>query len=738
MRAGVMPTARGRGLVFLTSIEVVNVAHSFAAAGAVSPHLHCACGPRTSDACCGNGDGTDRKQRERRRQLLCGQLRILLALGCGADCEPRCTCTWALALALLGLGLVPGALPLRVAAVEAAGVFIGTWPRARTCLRAWLRTALRVWLRIWLWAWLQTRPRTRMQAWLRSELWTWLQLQRWLRVCVAAGVDADVRACAACVPVDAVADIARDVATDVAAGLVSHAADANLAAGVTADMGACCRCIMPAASWRGQQRAAHGSLSAGAAWYARNGGPPVACGGLEPRQQQWAASTCTPKKEQVQASDALAHWWQQQQLQLRPLLCSEPQHGPFFHQSSEKFPLLLEMGGHHLGPPRLHLPRASGGGLATPLQPLLQSAPESSHLDHSLDPSLSRALHQPSLTCRPRPTPAQAQEDDVERPQQLAQQQLLIPAEQRAQRARALEAGPWAQQHPLRACEPESVSGQRRKARAARQTKQARPLAGLVLDYLGTGHDLQTTYALDLLSTVIAVRRGTHDASGWNVSSLRSMAAEAERWCRPASRGRPPTRQVPARQVTPAAQVLPLWPAVDTGPRAASPTLSALVGTDAGRTASAPTRPPSRGNKFPANALSSRWTLKRPRVGGTPACQTGPAPSRPVLPPRLGEAAGGTRDQGGCARGSPAPACSAIRAAAWVRDRTAPCAPNRGARMGAGPDGRENGRAASQTGYAAGAGLPGPSRVAPDGRAAGLDAGWDGHADGLELAAGSW
>ena len=75
-----------------------------------------------------------------------------------------------------------------------------------------------------------------MQAWLRSELWTWLQLQRWLRVCVAAGVDADVRACAACVPVDAVADIARDVATDVAAGLVSHAADANLAAGVTADM----------------------------------------------------------------------------------------------------------------------------------------------------------------------------------------------------------------------------------------------------------------------------------------------------------------------------------------------------------------------------------------------------------------------------------------------------------------------------------------------------------------------
>ena len=85
------------------------------------------------------------------------------------------------------------------------------------------------------------------------------------------------------------------------------------------------------------------------------------------------------------------------------------------------------------------------------------------------------------------------------------------------------------------------------------------------------------------------------------MSSLRSTAAEAERWCRPASRGWPPTRQVPARQVTPAAHVLPPWPAVDTGLRAASPTLSALV-----RTASAPTRPPLRGNRAPrrANALS--------------------------------------------------------------------------------------------------------------------------------------
>jgi len=241
-----MPTARGRGLVFLKSIEVVVRAYVHVWHAAVSPYMHC--GPRTSDACYGNGDGTDRKQRERRQQL-CGQQLLQLAFGRGADCEPRCT--WALALALLGL--VPGALPPRVAAVEAAGVYIGTWPRA--CLRAWLRmrTALRVWLRTWLWAWLQTRPRTQMQAWLRSELWTWLQLQTWLRVCVAAGVDADVRACAACFPADAVADIARDVATDVAAGLVSHAADANSAAGVTADMGAYCRCIMPA-SWRGQQQ----------------------------------------------------------------------------------------------------------------------------------------------------------------------------------------------------------------------------------------------------------------------------------------------------------------------------------------------------------------------------------------------------------------------------------------------------------------------------------------------------
>ena len=118
MRAGVMPTARGRGLVFLKSIEVVVRAYVLVWHAAVSPYMHC--GPRTSDACCGNGDGTDRKQRERRQQL-CGQQLLQLAFGRGADCEPRCT--WALALALLGL--VPGALPPRVAAVEAAGVYIG-------------------------------------------------------------------------------------------------------------------------------------------------------------------------------------------------------------------------------------------------------------------------------------------------------------------------------------------------------------------------------------------------------------------------------------------------------------------------------------------------------------------------------------------------------------------------------------------------------------------------------------
>ena len=124
------------------------------------------------------------------------------------------------------------------------------------------------------------------------------------------------------------------------------------------------------------------------------------------------------------------------------------------------------------------------------------------------------------------------------------------------------------------------------------------------------------------------------------MSSLRSTAAEAERWCRPASRGRPPTQQVPARQVTPAAQVLPLWPAVDTGPRAASPTLSALVGTDAGRTASAPTLPPLRGNKFraprPANALSLAAGPSSDLVSAAhPPGRRGPLPVVLSYPPAL-------------------------------------------------------------------------------------------------------
>jgi hypothetical protein len=64
-----------------------------------------------------------------------------------------------------------------------------------------------------------------------------------------------------------------------------------------------------------------------------------------------------------------------------------------------------------------------------------------------------------------------------------------------------------------------------------------------------------------------------------------------QRWCRLTSQGRPPTQLV-----TPAAQVLPRWPAMGTGRHAAS----------------APTRPPLRGNNAgkniraprPANALS--------------------------------------------------------------------------------------------------------------------------------------
>jgi hypothetical protein len=309
---------------------------------------------------------------------------------------------------------------------------------------------------------------------------------------------------------------------------------------------------------------------------------------------------------------------------LRPLLCFEPQLGPVVHQNGEQLLVLLELGGHFLG--------------------------------HGL--SRSRALQQLDLTCRRRPSPVQLQEDDVERPRQLAQRHLLMAAKQRVRRCRAVEAGPGAaarmlrglqaheaneatQQHPLRACEPDCVwvSGQRARARA---TRRVRLLASLVLAYLGSGHDLQTASTLDLLGSVIGERGGTlhaPDASGWNVTSLK--ATGHQRWCRLTSQGRPPTQLV-----TPAAQVLPRWPAMGTGRHAPS----------------APTRPPLRGNNAgkniraprPANALSVPTGPTSDLVSAAnPSGRRPPLPAVlffPSPPPRLLRGWGGSARRQGLRR----------------------------------------------------------------------------------------